>query len=283
MSFAGTLVAPQQLAASRGHVVFDCRFSLLDPNAGRNAFAAGHIPGAYRLDMETDLAGRKSGHNGRHPLPSLRDMERVLRQAGVDAATPIVLYDQQRLAGAARAWWLLRYFGVPHVHILDGGLSCWTAAGLQLERGQPATSERPGNIKLATQPTTKVIDLDAMRNEVQAGATHLVDAREPERFHGYRESIDPVAGRIPGAVNLPWTKVTDDNGRVRPAAELSDLWKALDVGSDPIVYCGSGVTACVLLLARDLAGLAPAQLYAGGFSEWCQDPDNPIGTDQADC
>ena len=262
------------------YVVFDCRFSLADPAAAERWFKSGHIPGAQRLDMETELAGARTGRNGRHPLPTRRAFEQRLRAAGVTRETPLVLYDDGSLAGAARAWWLLGYFGLTEVRLLAGGFGAWTRAGYKVATG-PASAPVSSELCLAEPEHGRIVDLTALPKALAHGDTTLVDAREPERFHGYQEPIDPVAGRIPGAVNLPWPTLKD-NGELRPAEQLRRAWAALDIDEPPVVYCGSGVTACVLALSRVAAGLTPARLYPGGFSEWSADPNRPIETDAAD-
>ena len=261
-------------------IVFDCRFSLADPAAGERWFRSSHIPGAHRLDMETELAGARSGRNGRHPLPSRRAFEQRLRAAGVTRETPLVLYDDGSLAGAARAWWLLGYFGLTEARLLAGGFAAWTDAGYNIATG-PANAAVSSKLCLAEPEHGRIVELAEVREAIARGDTTLVDAREPERFHGFQEPIDPVAGRIPGAVNLPWSTLTE-NGELRPAGQLRQAWAALDTGEPPVVYCGSGVTACVLALSRVAAGLTPARLYPGGFSEWSADPNRPIETDAAD-
>lgn len=249
-------------------VVFDCRFSLMDFEAGRQLFESGHIPGAFHLDMEADLAGEKTGTNGRHPLPTKEQFESTLRKAGVNNDTEIILYDDNKFAGAARAWWLLRYFGHEDVQILDSGLAGWIAADRPTATGA-ASPCTPGRIVLNAGKSGMLIETAAMKTIVTEQSRTIIDSREPERFAGLQEPIDPTAGRIPGAKNAPWQTVTDNDGHAFEHAEQVQRWHTIGAGEVPIVYCGSGVTACVNLLSRELAGLPMGAMYPGGWSEWC--------------
>lgn len=257
--------------------VFDCRFSLADAEHGRRAYLAGHLPGARHLDMEKDLSGPRTAGRGRHPLPARGALEGTLRRAGVCAGMPVVVYDAQRLAGAARAWWLLRHFGLRDVRVLDGGFEAWRAAGAPTVSG-PEPDVPAGDVRLSD-VGIDVVDAAAVLALLDGPPGTLVDAREPARFAGREEPIDPVAGRIPGARNLPWTAITDERGRVRPIKALRQLWSAATPSDDPVAYCGSGVTASVLLLSRAIAGLPGGRLYAGSWSEWCADPARPVERD----
>ena len=274
-----TLIQADELAATGDrNAIFDCRFSLADAHAGRAAFDEAHIPGAHYLDMENDLAGEKTGVNGRHPLPKRGDFEALLQRCGLDSGRTVVVYDEGSLAGAARAWWLLRFFGVDDCRVLDGGFTAWRQAGLPTESGA-ALRAASGNIRLDDGDTSMIAGSDDVAAMATTGDGILVDSREPARFAGREEPIDPVAGRIPGAVNVPWTTVTDDKLLVRPAAEQAARWQHLPVDSDPVVYCGSGITASVNLLSLHLAGRDGARLYPGSFSEWCADSRRTVERD----
>lgn len=260
--------------------IFDCRFSLADPAHGQTQYHAAHIPGAMHLDMERDLSGHKTATSGRHPLPRRKDLNRCLRRAGVNQDSAVVVYDANRLAGAARAWWVLRYFGLHNVRVLDGGFGAWRSAGLPTHAGaEPLPA--PGNVALSTPDTHRTVNRDEVLAALADASRIIVDAREARRFAGLEEPIDPVAGRIPGAVNIPWQQVTSEDGMVRRADVLRALWTDAHANDDPIVYCGSGVTASVLLLSRVLAGLDEGRLYAGSWSEWCAYESSPIETDAA--
>jgi thiosulfate/3-mercaptopyruvate sulfurtransferase len=241
------------------------------PGAGAEAYRAGHIPGAVYVDLDTELAA-PPGRGGRHPLPDRADFEAAMRLAGVSAARPVVVYDGASSVAAARAWWLLRYFGHPAVSVLDGGLRAWTAAGGPVESGQrPAEPgdfvARPGGMPL----------LDAEGAARLAGEGVLLDARAPERFRGESEPIDPVAGHVPGAVNLPGAELLQKTGCFLSAEQLRQRFAAAGVDPRREVgsYCGSGVSAAHEVLALELAGYRGA-LYAGSWSEWIVDPGRPV-------
>jgi thiosulfate/3-mercaptopyruvate sulfurtransferase len=249
--------------------VLDVRWELGGP-PGWPQYLEGHIPGAAFVDLDTALAA-PAGEGGRHPMPSAETFGAAMRAAGVSGDRPVVVYDSM---AAARAWWLLRYFGHAEVFVLDGGFSGWLAAGRAIERGVHAVepgdfAPRPGGMPL----------LDAAGAAQVAGAGVLLDARVPERFRGEREPIDPVAGRIPGAVNLPSGALVDAAGRLLGAAELRARFEAAGVrdGEEVGAYCGSGVAAALEVLALERAGFAGA-LYVGSWSEWIRDPSRPVAT-----
>ena len=255
----------------------DCRFSLADHDAGVRDWTRLRVPNSQHLHMEHDLAGHCTGFNGRHPLPSSRAFETSLRRAGISGGDAIVLYDDQRLAGASRAWWLLRYFGVANVHIIDGGFRAWRAAGGPVTTTTPVKN-RPGNIRIEATNESLIVTKSQIAASI-SGFQPIVDAREPVRFRGEAEPIDPIPGRIPTATNLPWTDVTTPEGFVYPEAMQRARWRLTPESPPPILYCGSGVTASVNALSRVIAGLCPGVLYAGSYSEWCSDPSMPIARD----
>ena len=262
--------------AGSGCVIFDCRFSLADHGLGRQQYAEGHIPGAFHLDMEDDLSGPKGRHGGRHPVPDAPVFEATMRKFGVSDDSLVVAYDANRLAGAARLWWLLRYFGHQRIRLLDGGLAAWQAQGYPLTPdGSSATAgnftARPGSMPVA--------DRDWIRDRLGDPATVLIDSREAPRYQGVEELIDPVAGHIPGALNAPWQKVTDERGFVQPVARQASDWQFLPDATEYVTYCGSGVTAAVSLLSLEMAGISNTRLYAGSWSDWCSYPENEIATD----
>lgn len=273
-------IAPRALAREleeAAPVVIDCRFDLADPGAGRAAFETGHIPGAVHFDLDEDLAG-PAGAGGRHPLPDLAALAGKLAATGIDSdpPTPVVLYDDSRCAFAARLWWLLRYLGHDDVRLLDGGFRAWREAGL------PVTTDvgvrGAGNFTARPRPSL-VADIETVRAASAQRSALLVDAREAARYRGEVEPIDPVAGHIPGACNAPWTDATDDAGCLRDTGLQRRRWQ--DFGEEPvIVYCGSGVTACVDVWSLAVAGINDAKLYVGSFSQWCRDSDNPVATGQ---
>jgi thiosulfate/3-mercaptopyruvate sulfurtransferase len=250
--------------------VVDCRWKLGQPGAGREAYLEGHIPGAAFLDLDTDLAD-PPGERGRHPLPDAARFEGAVRAAGISAGTRVVAYDEAGEGGAARLWWLLRHFGHDAVAVLDGGLAAWRAEGGELEAG--AKHHPAGDFSAVPRG-----DDIASAEEIEAGGLTLIDARAPERYEGRVEPIDPVAGHIPGAANAPFAELAPGGRYLPPAALGERLGRAgADSSSEFVAYCGSGVTACTLVLAAELAGLR-ARLYPGSWSEWCryhpsQDPD----------
>lgn len=252
-------------------VIFDCRFSLADFELGHRQYLEGHIPGALHLDMEQQMAGAKSTHGGRHPLPGAQEFTASMQQMGVNDTTLIIAYDENRLAGAARLWWLLQHFGHRRIRILDGGLPAWRAAGLPLSRDIP--SPRQGNFQ-ARPVAEQTRDYDWLSAHLEDARLQLIDSREAPRYQGLEEPIDPLAGHIPGALNYPWQEVTDADGFARPAPEQQARWRDLDPDKETLVYCGSGVTACVNLLSLTLAGYDNARLYPGSWSDWCTYSDS---------
>jgi thiosulfate/3-mercaptopyruvate sulfurtransferase len=293
---SATLITAGELAAlladGRPPTLLDVRWRLGGP-PGRELYQAGHIPGAVFVDLDRELAG-PPGPGGRHPLPAAGDFESAMRHAGVDGGGLVVVYDEADSTAAARAWWLLRYFGHPSVRVLDGGFRAWTAAGHAAvpgpsgAPGAPGTIELPGTPSIAPAPGTPLGDfsaspghlplLDADRAAALAGPGLLLDARAGERYRGEVEPVDPVAGHIPGAVSAPTAENVNADGTFRPAADLAARFAGLGAtGVDVGVYCGSGVTAAHETLALTVAGL-PAALYVGSWSDWITNPDRPVAT-----
>ncbi len=239
---------------------------------GRPAYLEGHVPGAVYVDVDDDLAAPPAGpgeHGGRHPLPATADFEAAMRRAGVRADRPVVVYDDWGGRAAARAWWLLRYHGHGDVRVLDGGWSAWRDAGGETEEGQ--VTPEPGDFTAYPGHLPVVDTEDALAVEV------LVDARAHERYAGEHEPIDPVAGHVPGAVNVPTTDNLTPDGRFKDADELRRTYAAVGAvaGADVAAYCGSGVTACHDILALTVARV-PAALWSGSWSDWVSDPARPV-------
>ena len=255
-------------------VIADCRFDLAKAGAGRAAYDEAHIPGAVYLDLERDLSAPKQAHGGRHPLPDRDAFCATLGAIGIDGTVTVVAYDAPKsgVTGAARLWWMLRYLGHDRVYVLDGGWPEWTAAREAVSREVPARAARRFVPRLRPE---MVSGIDDVRDIVARGGAGIVDSRAPERYRGEVEPLDPVAGHVPGAVNLPWGETLDADGRLKPAAVLAERFRRLG-GEHVVVYCGSGVTACANLLAMDEAGVADARLYPGSWSDWCSYPDNPV-------
>jgi thiosulfate/3-mercaptopyruvate sulfurtransferase len=241
-------------------VVVDCRWRLGEPGAGEPLWREGHIPGAAFLDLDRDLAA-PPGEGGRHPLPSAGAFEVAARRAGIRNDSLVVAYDEAGEGGAARLWWLLRHFGHDEVTVLDGGLRAWREEGGDLRAGEEDVA--PGDFTAAPPGN------DTVTAEELDGGPLLLDARAPKRYRGEVEPIDPVAGHIPGAVNVPFAELAP-GGRFLPPDELRERLEAAGVrsGGVAVAYCGSGVTAAVTVLAAEVAGLGPVRLYPGSWSEW---------------
>ena len=257
------LISVEALAkqAKENLIIIDCRFSLADVAMGERLYQQSHIEGAHYFHLDRDMSSPVAEHGGRHPLPSVEDLQQKLRAVGVSSNSLVVVYDDQRFAFAARLWWLLRYLGHEQVKVLDGGFKAWQQAGMACSDAVPSVSE--GDFVAQPQASLVVNRQQVIDRSAQAV---LIDAREAPRYQGLEEPIDPIAGHIEGAVNYPWQAVTDAEGfwdsNYQP-------WDSLLKGQEAIVYCGSGVTACVNLLSLAEAGCNEAKLYAGSWSDWC--------------
>jgi len=271
-----TLIEVEELAAlleaPEPPVLLDVRWRLAGP-PGIEDYRAGHLPGAVFVDLDRDLSG-PPGPAGRHPLPDAEAFQQAMRAAGVSADRQVVVYDDADSTAAARAWWVLRYFGHPRVRVLNGGYRAWVAAGRpvtdRLATPEPGDfTARPGALPV----------LDAAGAAAVAERGVLLDARAAERYRGEVEPIDPVAGHIPGAVSAPTTGNVGPDGRFLPPERLRERFASLGVDRAVEVgaYCGSGVTAAHQVLALELAGF-PAALYVGSWSNWVADPANPVAT-----
>lgn len=257
-------------------VVVDCRFNLLDTDAGERAYREAHIPGAHYAHLDRDLSSSVTPDSGRHPLPEPSDFAATLGAWGIDQHTQVVAYDHGPGSIAARLWWMMRWLGAGHCAVLDGGLAAWQAAGYPVDNEIPTPEPRrfsPGGLG------AKWVD-SATLLSARGETLVVMDARSAERFRGEAEPIDPVAGHIPGALSAP----LEDNlreGRFRPTAELRERFDNLLGPRDPatVVHsCGSGVSACHNLLAMEVAGLPGSKLYPGSWSEWIRDPSRPVAT-----
>jgi thiosulfate/3-mercaptopyruvate sulfurtransferase len=255
-------------------VIIDCRFALSDPDLGRRQYHQGHIPGATYFDLNRDLSSPVQIHGGRHPLPVWDEFISKLEAAGISSGsglgqTRVVAYDDSKFAFAARLWWLLKYLGHDAVAVLNGGFRAWQQGQYPISTDSP--SPRSGIFRPSLR-TDLVITLDDVKQRKDRDSVVLIDSRAPERFRGEVEPIDPVAGSIPGAVNYFWQDVTDAAGFMRPTSDLAQHWRDLEAAEEVMVYCGSGVTACVNLLSQTLAGQPMGKLYVGGWSDWCSYP-----------
>jgi len=276
-----TLVSTADLATHlSGFAVVDCRYDLQNEHWGREQYLSSHIPGAAYASLGADLAGAKTGLNGRHPLPSLESLAATFGRLGITRQTQVVAYDQDTGMYASRLWWLLRYAGHQAVAVLNGGWAAWVREGRPTRSGQEIRAAAVFTPSRSLEQTVSADDVAALlgsRDHV------LIDARSPERFEGRVEPIDRVPGHIPGAVNRHYKDNLGEQGTFDSAATLRDHFMRVLAGRDPrhaIVYCGSGVTACHNRLAMEHAGLPGARLYPGSWSEWSSDPARPVETGQ---
>jgi thiosulfate/3-mercaptopyruvate sulfurtransferase len=264
----------QELLESGADVLIcDCRFDLAKVSAGQEAYANGHIPGAIYVDLDKDLSGTKTGTNGRHPLPTPDDWATTRQRLGIAPDSHVIAYDNQGSAFASRLWWMLRALGHDKVQVLDGGLESWQGL-ISIAIMAPAPLEKMPK-PVAYQG---LVLLDDVLENLASRRKTIIDARSPDRFHGQNETLDPVAGHIPGSLNR-FFKNNQEGSTFKSAEmlrkEFSELLGNIQT-SDVIHTCGSGVTACVNLLAMEHAGLGGSLLYAGSWSEWCADPKRPV-------
>jgi thiosulfate/3-mercaptopyruvate sulfurtransferase len=255
--------------------VVDCRFVLGSPDKGREEYEAGHIPGAVYFDLEKDLSAPKAAHGGRHPWPKAEEIAEKLGQAGISNNTTIILYDEQKGAMAARAYWVLRYVGHKNVALLDGGFPAWKAAQ------QPVTAEIPSRKPVTYVPHVQIgwlRDVQDVRRNLETKEALLIDSRAFIRYTGKEETVDPIGGHIPGALNYDWQHVVDEHGMWKTKEELEAHFTKLPRDREVIVYCGSGVTACANLFALERLGYQNVKLYPGSWSDWISYPENEKAT-----
>jgi thiosulfate/3-mercaptopyruvate sulfurtransferase len=279
MAFS-TLISTGVLALNLDDPAFaivDCRYKLDDDAWGAREYASVHIPGAVYAHLGHDLAGPKTGTNGRHPLPDPKTLADTIGRLGITSGVQVVAYDQDNGMYASRLWWLLRWLGHDAAAVLDGGFTKWLAEERPTMSGE---EHRARTTFSGTARAGMAIDAQAVASLAGEPEWRLVDARAPERFRGESEPIDKTPGHIPGAVNHFFTWNLDERGTFRTPEELRDRLGAsigAQVAANHIVcYCGSGVTACHNLLALEHAGLRGAKLYAGSWSEWSADPARPV-------
>lgn len=278
-----TLISAAELAQhvqDLNWIVLDCRYDLTNLEAGRTAYAAGHIPNAQFAHLDLDLSDKKPGSNGefrgRHPLPDRGAFIETLRRWGVNRDSQVVAYDAHGGMFAARLWWMLRWAGHQPVAVLDGGLPAWQALDLALS---PELASRPrGNVRGDASIGATVAATDILAN-LSTQTRTVIDARSPDRFRGENETLDPIGGHIPGAKNRFFKDNLHADGRFKTAEQLRSEFGALITRPEAaIMQCGSGVTACHNLLAMEVAGLSGAALYPGSWSEWCADASRPVAT-----
>ncbi len=280
----GPLIQAEDLAnrlEDAGLRIFDCRFDLLRPDAGRSLYDAAHLPGAAYADLNRDLSVPQTPRSGRHPLPEPAAFAARMREWGVSGDSLVVAYDDGNSMYAARLWWMLRWLGHRSALVLDGGMRRWMQLGLPLE--ESIRSRQPGNFVAHSHPEF-VVGAQQVLAASRDGTSRILDVRAAERYRGDVEPIDAVAGHVPGALNHPFTSSLGADGRFLPAAELRAALEER-LGGMPaqrtVAMCGSGVTACHLLLAMEVAGLGGARLYAGSWSEWSRDPSLPVARGEA--
>ena len=278
-----TLISAQELARQidQPHVVIiDCRHDLMDSSAGQNAYDAGHLPGARFAHLDKQLSGPKTSATGaflgRHPLPSMDDLIRQLRELGINHTSQVIAYDAQGGMYAARLWWMMRWVGHNAVAVLDGGVPAWSELGFTLETKPPTVTH--GTIEIRPSLVTQLM-VDDILNNLSSKVFNVVDARAADRYRGENETMDPVGGHIPGAKNRFFKDNLQADARFKTAEQLRQEWSAIiSDASKVVMQCGSGVTACHNLLALEVAGLSGAALYPGSWSEWCTDTTRPIAT-----
>ncbi|MEJ7670392.1 MAG: sulfurtransferase [Casimicrobiaceae bacterium] len=279
-----TLITTEELAARLGApdlVVCDVRHDLAQPDSwGEAEYRSAHIPGALFVHLDRDLSARKTGTNGRHPLPTPETAAAMFARLGIDSAKQVVVYDQGGGMFAARLWWMLKWLGHDAAALLDGGFAKWVGESRTTSADVPARQAALFTIR-RVKPTVNATGVAA---SLARRSLILIDARVPERFRGEIEPLDPVAGHIPGARNRPYGSNLSPDGTFKPPAALREEFTALLAGtpaSDIVHQCGSGVTACHNLLAMEVAGMPATRLYPGSWSEWCADPGRPVARDIA--
>jgi thiosulfate/3-mercaptopyruvate sulfurtransferase len=274
-----TLISTADLEARLAQpdlVICDVRHDLAKPDTwGRAQYAAGHVPGAIFVHLDTDLSGPRTGANGRHPLPTPEQAAANFGRLGIGHGKQVVAYDQGGGAYAARMWWMLRWLGFEAAAVLDGGYAKWAAEG----RVVSTDPTEPTPAKFTIHRVTPTVNATGVMASIPRQGLLILDARAPERFRGEKEPLDPVAGHIPGARNRPYTQNLNADGTFKPAAALREEFGAVleGVPHEQVVHqCGSGVTACHNILAMEIAGLPGTRLYPGSWSEWCADPARPV-------
>lgn len=259
----------ERIAQQQPLVILDARARLNDPEAGHRLWREGHIPGAQHADLDRDLSAPPSAQDGRHPLPDKATFAARLNSWGISPTHAVVVYDDTGgQIAAARAWWLLTWAGHPAVQVLDGGWPAWIAGGQPIATNSPAVDPSHWQPRFDDR-------LIASTDEVARGEAVLLDARAGERFRGEHEPLDARAGHIPGARNVPGASLLDARGTFRSADVLD---RTLPAGADVIAYCGSGVSACQLILVYAELGRPLPRLYPGSWSAWSRDPSRPVAT-----
>ena len=251
----------------------DCRFDLADPSSGRKAYEEGHIPGAIYVDLDQDLSASKTGKNGRHPLPTPEAWAKTKTRLGIAPKTLVVAYDNQGSVYASRLWWMLKASGHAKVQVLDGGLDAWNGP-----IGTMPLEPTPCSTPIQAMPYVGLVVVEDVMDNLYTKKNTVIDARANNRFHGQNETLDPIGGHIPGAINYCFQENLTGKLFKSPEQLYQNFVDLLGTTktAEVIHQCGSGVTACHNLLAMEIAGLKGSRLYAGSWSEWCSDPNRPV-------
>lgn len=253
-------------------IIVDCRANLFDLNYGRKVYNEGHIKNAFFIDVKKDLAGEVREHGGRSPLPETEKLKDRLEGIGIGNDKIVVVYDEAKLAGAERFWWMMKYIGLDKVYVLDGGINSWIEEGYPLSTEIPEVEKGKLDIKINEEIKADIFQIKSKKDEE---GFIIVDAREPERYRGEVEPIDKKAGHIPGAINLPWSKVLTEKGHFKSKDELKEYFKDLNNYKEIVLQCGSGIDACGNFVVLDELGFKP-KLYVGSWSDWISYEDSPV-------
>ncbi|MET3507933.1 sulfurtransferase [Halalkalibacter oceani] len=256
-------------------VLIDARYDLADSEAGKRVYEKGHLPGAVFLNLGKELAAPAKEHGGRHPMPEREQLEKVFGGAGISADKKVVIYDDQGGMMASRVWWMLKHLGHRDAAILDGGFTAWKEAGYEVTTDISEPAARPFQAEQNSEDWP-IVDVDYVKAALENEDVLLIDSREPKRYRGEEEPIDPVAGHIPGALNYFWKEVLADDGTWKKEDELKAHFAGLPSEKEIVVYCGSGISACPNVLALKKAGFRNVKLYAGSWSDWISYQDNPV-------
>ena len=274
------LIEAQQLKKiideQQDFLLFDCRFDLVDSEAGYKSYLEGHIPGAIYVHSDKDLASEKTGRNGRHPLPSINQRQKTYASLGITPNSRVVIYDNQSCMYAVRLWWMLKAVGHQHIELLNGGYQTWCQLGYPSEQSETFRKAVP---ETTLTPFMNLVLVGDVVANLESKNFTILDARSNDRFHGQNETLDPVAGHIPGALNRFFKDNLKSDGTFKETNTLLSEFKSIfgELPSEKIVHqCGSGITACHNMFAMELAGLAGSSIYAGSWSEWSADPSRPV-------
>ncbi|GAA0492994.1 sulfurtransferase [Salinibacillus aidingensis] len=265
-----------KMDASDEMVIVDTRFELTNPGAGRAAYLKGHIPQAFYLDLNKDLAGEKTEHGGNHPLPDINEFAQKIGNIGIDQHTTVIVYDQGNEMFSGRCWWLLHYLGHESVYVLDGGLERWQEKGYEITTKQPVAERKTF---IPKPRADEVVDIHQVKEKLQEDSAILIDSRSKDRYLGKNEPLYKKAGHIPGAINYFYKDVLSEDGRWKDPDDLSQHFASLPKDKEIMVSCGSGVSATPNIMALKMAGFHNVKLYPGSFSDWISYDENEVETE----